>query len=72
MAYKRIKVAMICHFSNPVVRNHLPLDNRRLYSFVRKLLRLPAKGMGYGDIALWDTNKDESAIIKKNIIIIHK
>ena len=67
MAYKRIKVAMICHFSNPVVRNHLPLDNRRLYSFVRKLLRLPAKGMGYGDIALWDTNIIEGLKDNKDV-----
>ncbi len=67
MAYKRIKVAMICHFSNPVVRSHLPLDNRRLYSFARKLLRLPAKGMGYGDIALWDTNIIEGLKDNKDV-----
>lgn len=52
----KIRVAMVCHFSNPEVRAHLPLDDRRLYVFVRKLLRMPTKGKGYGDIAPWDTN----------------
>lgn len=51
---KKICVAMICHFSNADVRSHLPLDNRILYTFVRKLLRMPTKGGGYGDIALWN------------------
>lgn len=53
---KKIKVAMICHFSNPIVRAHLPLDNRRLYTFLRKLFRMPTKGKSYGDIAPWDTS----------------
>lgn len=51
-----IKIAMICHFSNTEVRSHLPLDNRRLFSIVRKLLRMPTKGRGYGDVAPWDSN----------------
>ena len=52
---KKIRVAMICHFSNADVREHLPLDNRRLYSLVRRILGMPDKGMGYGDLAAWDT-----------------
>lgn len=52
----RIRVAMVCHFSNPQVRAHLPLDDRNLYTFVRKVLRMPTKGKGYGDIAPWDTS----------------
>ena len=52
----RIRVAMVCHFSNPQVRAHLPLDDRKLYTFVRKVLRMPTKGKGYGDIAPWDTS----------------
>jgi len=56
MDHKTIKVAMICHFSNPEVREHLPLDKRRLYTIVRKVLRLPSKKGGYGDIAPWDTD----------------
>lgn len=47
---------MICHFSNSAVRARLPLDDRRLYSYMRKILRLPAKSMSYGDIAPWDSN----------------
>ena len=57
MAFEnKLKVAMICHFSNPTVRAHLPLDDRRLYASMRKILRLPSKNMGYGDIAPWDSN----------------
>ena len=52
----RIKVAMVCHFSNPRVREHLPLNNQKLYNFVRSLMRLPRKSNGYGDVASWDTN----------------
>lgn len=52
----KIKVAMVCHLSNPDVRAHLPLDNRKLYAFVRKMLGLPNKGRGYGDFAPWDTD----------------
>lgn len=52
----RLKVAMICHFSNAGVREHLPLDNRVLYNIIRKILRQPAKGKGYGDQASWCTN----------------
>lgn len=47
---------MICHFSNQEVREHLPLDNRKLYNFLRKMLGLPAKKNLYGDIAAWDVN----------------
>lgn len=53
----KIKVAMVCHFSNADVRSHLPLDgSRKLYTFVRKVLGMPTKGKGYGDIAPWDTS----------------
>lgn len=62
---KKMKVAMICHFSNAEVRSHLPLGNRKLYSFLRKLMRMPGKGQGYGDIAPWDTYIIES-VKKRN------
>lgn len=53
----KIKVAMVCHFSNADVRSHLPLDeSRKLYIFVRKVLGMPTKGKGYGDIASWDAS----------------
>lgn len=51
---KPIKVAMVCHFSDPMVRSHLPLDDRKLYLIIRKLLGMPVKRGGYGDIAAWD------------------
>lgn len=53
---KKIKVAMICHFSNSEVRSHLPLGSGKFYMFMRRLLGLPIKKGGYGDIAIWDTN----------------
>lgn len=52
---KPIKVALVCHFSNSKVREHLPLGKRKMYSFIRKLAGLPTKGVGYGDLAGWDT-----------------
>lgn len=53
----KIKVAIVCHFSNAEVRSHLPLDEgRKLYAFVRKVLGLSTKGKGYGDIASWDAS----------------
>lgn len=51
----RIKVAMICHFSNAAVRACLPLGDRKLYALARRLLGLPPKSGGYGDMAGWDT-----------------
>ncbi len=55
---KKMKVAMICHFSNAEVRSHLPLEggNRFFYHLVRKALGLAGKKGDYGDIAPWDTN----------------
>jgi len=64
---KKIKVAMICHFSNKEVREHLPLDDRKLYSFARKLMRLPAKLSMYADIAIWDTYFIQSVLERDDI-----
>lgn len=64
---EKIKVAMICHFSNKEVRQYLPLSKRRLYQFARKMLRMPKKEGGYGDIALWNYNIIE-AIKERNDI----
>ncbi len=52
----KIKVLIICSFSNELVRKHLPLDNRKMYNKVRRLLGLPVSGGGYADVASWDTN----------------
>ena len=53
---KRMKVAMICHFSNAEVREHLLFSKRVLFRLVRRLLRMPAKNGGFADIAPWDSN----------------
>ena len=52
----KLKVLIICSFSNEMVRKHLPLDNRKMYNKLRGLLGLPASGGGYADVASWDTN----------------
>lgn len=52
---KVIKVAMVCHFSNAKVREHLPLGKRKVYSILRKIMGLPTKVVNYGDLAAWDT-----------------
>ena len=67
---KPIKVALVCHFSNAKVREHLPLGKRKMYSFIRKLAGLPTKGVGYGDLAGWDTYMIE-LLRKRNDIELH-
>ena len=64
---RKMKVAMICHFSNKEVRDNLPLSNRRLYRFARKVLGMPGKSGWYGDIAPWD-NSIIGAIKERNDI----
>lgn len=55
MGNRKMKVAMICHFSTQEVRNRLPLKKGNYtYYIARKLLGLPTKHTGYGDIACWD------------------
>lgn len=51
----KLKVALVCSFSNAKVREHLPLSDRKLYRLMRRELRLPTKNGGYGDVAGWDT-----------------
>ena len=55
MTTNKIKVAMVCSFSNAKVREPLPLGGRRLYNWGRKLMGLSTKSNGYGDVAGWDT-----------------
>ena len=52
----KLKVLIVCHFSNAAVREKLPLDNRKLYGYIRSLFGLPKKEGGYVDLASWDTN----------------
>lgn len=51
---EQIKVAMVCHLSNAMVREHLPLDNGARLGFLRKLLGLNQWKDGYTDIAPWN------------------
>lgn len=51
----KLKVALVCSFSNAKVREHLPLSKRKLYRLGRRVLGLPTKSGGYGDVAGWDT-----------------
>ncbi len=55
MCCKKIRIVMVCHFSNMYIREKLPLSNRYLYNFARKILCLPSKSNKYSDIAIWDT-----------------
>lgn len=64
---EKIKVAIICHFSTAEVRERLPLDDRKLYKFLRKMLLMPAKGGGYGDIAPWDKGIIEALRMRDDI-----
>lgn len=51
----KIKVALVCSFSNAKVRAYLPLGNNKLYGMVRKIMRLPEKNAVCGDMAGWVT-----------------
>ena len=53
---KTMKVAMVCHLSNPTVRRHLPLDNGARFGFLRKLLGLNQWKEGYTDLAPWNAS----------------
>lgn len=66
---KKLRVAMICHFSNSRIRTFLPLDNRELYTFARKVLRMPTKSKNYGDIAPWDTSTIDFFRNREDIIL---
>ncbi len=52
----KIKVAMVCNMSNPMVRSHLPLDDGKLYNGFRKLLGMAPKEEGFHDYAIWNTH----------------
>lgn len=51
---KKIRVAMICHFSNKEIRSSLSLQSRKLENFL--LRKLFSKGAGYMDFAKWNIN----------------
>jgi glycosyltransferase involved in cell wall biosynthesis len=51
----KLKVAWICHFSNQHIRKRLPLSDRRLSNFLRKLIG--KQYINYSDFAPWITNQ---------------
>lgn len=63
----KLRVALVCSFSNAKVREHLPLSNRKLYTLGRRLLGLSSKSAEYGDVAGWDTYMIELLRQRKDI-----
>lgn len=55
MRADKLKIAMICHFSNAEVREHLTFSKRRLYRLIRRLTGRPVGKSAEGDVAAWDT-----------------
>ncbi len=51
---EKIKVAWICHFSNKIVRQNLPLSKLSFTNFVKNILR--KKKVQYSDSAPWVNN----------------
>ena len=51
----KLKVALVCSFSNAKVREHLPLVDRKLYNIIRRCFGLSTSSGCYGDVAGWDT-----------------
>lgn len=66
----KLKVALICHFSNSMVRSHLPLDDRKMYNCVRQCLGMETKRSEYSDIAAWDTNFINNMKVRDDVELI--
>lgn len=56
---KRMRVAMVCYMSNPIVRSHLSLHNDSRLNWLRKLLGIPLHRDGYNDQAMWNATLAE-------------
>jgi len=65
---KQLKVALICHFSNPEVREKLPLSGCKIENYIRKILNKRNKQLF--DYAPWVTNLIYE-FEKRNDIEIH-
>lgn len=52
----KIKVVMVCHISNPRIREHLTLDYGNKTNVIRKLFGVKTRDGGYNDIASWNTD----------------
>jgi len=66
----KLKVLMVCSFSNAKVREHLPLGESKIYRIARHLLHLPAKQVVLGDMAGWVTYMVEN-LRKRDDIELH-
>ena len=51
---RQLRVALICHFSNPEVREKLPLSECKIENYIRKILNKRKKQVF--DFAPWITN----------------
>jgi len=65
---KKLKVVWICHFSNKVIRERLPLSSRNLSNFLRKLIG--KQYINYSDFAPW-VNTQIQEFEKFNDIELH-
>ena len=65
---KILRVALICHFSNPQIRSYLPLSSNKFENFIRKILRKKEKKLI--DFAPWITNLIDE-LEKRDDIEIH-
>lgn len=54
---EKLKIVLICSFSNADVRKYLPLDgSRKLFNFVRSMLGMGKVTNKYHDFASWNTD----------------
>lgn len=51
----KIKLAIVCHFSNPEVREQMHFSNRRLFNLGRRLFSQEQKQKSVGDVSPWVT-----------------
>jgi glycosyltransferase involved in cell wall biosynthesis len=52
---QRLKIALICHFSNKNVKEKLPLSQKTLLTWIKKLIKRKVNNK-YNDFAPWVTN----------------
>lgn len=67
----KLRVVWLCHFSNPLIREYLPLKKKRpLYHLIRKIFHRTPKSGRPNDFAPWVTNGLEE-MKKRNDIELH-
>ena len=66
---RQLRVALICHFSNPEVREKLPLSECKIENYIRKIFKKQYKQLF--DYAPWITNLILE-FEKRNDIEIHQ